>query len=355
MSPNKELIKLVSLLMDDIITDAQQIRLQEMLTSSRENRVAFLELTQLESLLHWEKSNETLDQMASEVSSTLIRFPMFAWASSLAASLVALMGALWLFKESFISRYSFDQGKNLVAVSSPQSQDQISHVTSSNALKQDALQNFQLLDPYELSSTTTLNGLRALTGKKHDFKLGVVEHFGLIDRWNRIPKMSTPAQSGILPAEGNDMIALQELFIDVDASTGRSIETVQVLDVRTALKKREHAQAQITASAKFNQSFGESQEGAEFGLSMQGFREQGEDFIATTEVVYVNTIGDLDVRTWDTLSSEIELSEGTEFVVISLITSKQGPDALLANTCRYFSDDLEVTLLLNKQSALGPI
>ena len=355
MSPNKELIKLVSLLLDDMITDAQQIRLQEMLTSSRENRVAFLELTQLESLLHWEKSNETLDQMPSEVSSTLIRFPVFAWASSLAAALVALMGALWLFNESSTARLPFDQGKNLVAVSSLQSQDRISQVISSNAIKQDALQNFQLLDPYELSSTTTLNGLRALTGKKHDLKLGVVEHFGLIDRWNRIPKMSTPAQNGILPAEGNDMIALQELFIDVDASTGRSIETVQVLDVRTALKKRESAQAQITASAKFNQSFGESQEGAEFGLSMQGFREQGEDFIATTEVVYVNTIGDLDVRTWDTLSSEIELSEGTEFVVISLITSKQGPDALLANTCRYFSDDLEVTLLLDKQSALGPI
>ncbi len=355
MSPNKELIKLVSLLLDDMITDAQQIRLQEMLTSSRENRVAFLELTQLESLLHWEKSNDMRDQMPSEVSYTLIRFPVFAWASSLAAALVALMGALWLFNESSTSLSPFDQGKNLVAVSSPQSQDRISQVTSSSALKQDALQKFQLLDPYELSSTTALNGLRALTGKKNDFKLGVVEHLGLIDRWNRIPKMSTPAQNGILPAEGNDMIALQELFIDVDASVGRSIETVQVLDVRTALKKSDSVQAQITASAKFNQSFGESQEGAEFGLSMQGFREQGAEFIATTEVVYVNTIGDLDVRTWDTLSSEIELSEGTEFVVISLITSKQGPDALLANTCRYFSDDLEGTLLLDKPSVPGPI
>ena len=69
---------------------------------------------------------------------------------------------------------------------------------------------------------------------------------------------------------------------------------------------------------------------------MQGFCAHGEDFVATTDVVYVNTTGDLDVRTWDTLSSEIELSESTEFVVISLITSKQGPDALLANTCRYF-------------------
>ena len=355
MPQNKELIKLVSLLLDDMITDSQQIRLQEMLTSSRENRVAFLELTQLESLLHWEKSNDMLDQMPDKVSPTLIRFPLLAWATSLAAVIVALMGALWLFNESSIFQLQFSQEKNLAVALSPQSSDRILQVTPPNSLSSDALQNFQLLDPYKLSSTAALNGLRALSKKKYDLKLGVVEHFGLIDRWNRIPKISTPAQSGILPADGNDMIALQELFIDVEASVGRSIETVQVLDVRTALKKAESVPAQITASAKFNQSFGESQEGAEFGLSMQGFCAHGEDFVATTDVVYVNTTGDLDVRTWDTLSSEIELSEGTEFVVISLITSKQGPDALLANTCRYFSDDLQVTLLLDKKSAVGPI
>lgn len=355
MPPNKELTELVSLLLDDMITDSQQIRLQEMLTSSRENRVTFLELTQLESLLHWEKSNDLQDQMPSEVSPAPIRFPLFAWAGSLAAALVALMGALWLFNESSTFPLQLSQDKSLVVVSSPQSHDRTPQVARPNSLSLDALQDFHLLDPFKRSSTAALNGLRALTGKKHDFELGVVEHLGLIDRWNRIPKISTPAQRGILPAEGNDMIALQELFIDVDASVGRSIETVQVLDVRTALKKSENIQAQITASAKFNQSFGESQEGAEFGLSMQGFRTHGEDFVATTDVVYVNTIGDLDVRTWDTLSSEIDLSEGTEFVVISLITSKQGPDALLANSCGYFSDDLEVTLLLDKKSALGPI
>ena len=44
------------------------------------------------------------------------------------------------------------------------------------------------------------------------------------------------------------MIALQELFIDVDASVGRSIETVQVLDVRTALKKSENTEVSTTAS-----------------------------------------------------------------------------------------------------------
>jgi len=355
MPHNKELTKLVSLLLDDMITDTQQIRLQKMLTSSRENRVAFLELTQLESLLHWEKGNDMLDQVPNEVSPALIRFPLFAWASSLAAALVALMGALWLFNESATFPLQPSKEKHLAVVSSPQSHDRTPQVTRPNFLSQDALQHFHFLDPYKLSSTAALNGLRALSGKKHDIELGVVEHLGLIDRWNRIPKISTPAQRGILPAEGNDMIALQELFIDVDASVGRSIETVQVLDVRTALKKSENIQAQITASAKFNQSFGESQEGAEFGLSMQGFRTHGEDFVATTDVVYVNTIGDLDVRTWDTLSSEIDLSEGTEFVVISLITSKQGPDALLANTCGYFSDDLEVTLLIDKKSALGPI
>ena len=63
MPQNKELIKLVSLLLDDMITDSQQIRLQEMLTSSRESG-RILELTQLESLLHWEKSNDMLGSNA---------------------------------------------------------------------------------------------------------------------------------------------------------------------------------------------------------------------------------------------------------------------------------------------------
>ncbi len=358
ISDKKELQKLVSLLLDEMISDDQQIRLQQLLSASKHNRQLYLELTQLESLLHWEKGSADFNYISDEESSNIISFSVFAWFGTLAAAFVALFGAMWLFTEGPLNNWN--SGTNLssnqfaVNQSPPGTRQALDNLTH-NLLESKDTNEFNLLDPYKISATTALNGLSMLANNHRESELGMLEHHGSLSRWNRIPNISTAAENGVLPYDGSDMIALQELYIDVDAQVARSIDTVQIVDVRTALHESKNDHAALSASAKFNQSFGESQEGAEFGISLQGFRSDGEEFIATTDLVYANSYGDLDVRTWNTLDSQIALSQDTEFVVVSLITSKQGPDALLANTCRYYSDDFQVRLLFNGQTALGPI
>ena len=55
----------------------------------------------------------------------------------------------------------------------------------------------------------------------------------------------------------------------------------------------------------------------------------------------------------DFLPNEPEAN--ADYIVVSLSAKKYGPDSLLANTSSYYSDDLELSLLLGDQSVIGPI
>ncbi|WP_407679730.1 hypothetical protein, partial [Candidatus Chordibacter forsetii] len=68
-----------------------------------------------------------------------------------------------------------------------------------------------------------------------------------------------------------------------------------------------------------------------------------------------NLPSDRDPSTWNELSSEFEIPANADYIVVSLSAKKYGPDSLLANTSSYYSDDLELSLLLGDQSVIGPI
>ncbi len=357
-SQMNELRNLVSLLLDDLITDTQQVRLQHLLTESKANRIEFLQLTQMEALLHWESSDTTFAEETKNKLTTPVPFPFWMWTSSIAAVLVAMFGALSIFEASHFDRSnasdtSYNAPRTDLALTRTY-EGTVADLSESKEVSHRS-KPFELLDPYKLSSTAALDGLRALSSRHASPELGVIENHGLVKRWNRASLMSVPSENGILPFKGTEMIALQDLHIDVEANHARGIETVQVVDFRKLLKESQDGHPAVTVKAKFNQSFGESQEAAEFGISLQAFREANGEFTASSDLVFVHSPGDLDARTWNSLESTIELSEDTEFLVISLITSKEGPDALLANTCKYYSDDLEVTLIQQDQSVIGPI
>ena len=67
---------------------------------------------------------------------------------------------------------------------------------------------------------------------------GVTEYFGSLRRWNRVHALLTPAESGILPASGSTMIGFEKMMVDVETQKAEIEETIQVLDVREAIKRQ---------------------------------------------------------------------------------------------------------------------
>ncbi|MBT4665407.1 MAG: hypothetical protein HOB63_02725 [Opitutae bacterium] len=53
---------------------------------------------------------------------------------------------------------------------------------------------------------------------------------------------------------------------------------------------------------------------------------------------------DLNPKTWERVESEIELPEGTDFVVVSLSAQKEGAQALLPNLSGHYADGLEIAM-----------
>ena len=101
-----QLVRLTSKLLDGMISDEEHLHLNKMLMSSRSNRLRYLELVRIESLLHWEPSGLDLPERV-EKSSKLISFPLFAWVGSMAATLVAMIGIWWATWNMIIYFYNF--------------------------------------------------------------------------------------------------------------------------------------------------------------------------------------------------------------------------------------------------------
>ncbi|MBT7743260.1 MAG: hypothetical protein HN727_15760, partial [Opitutae bacterium] len=56
---------------------------------------------------------------------------------------------------------------------------------------------------------------------------------------------------------------------------------------------------------------------------------------------------DLNPKTWERVESEIELPEGTDFVVVSLSAQKEGSQALLPNLSGHYADGLEIAMAVD--------
>ena len=136
-----------------------------------------------------------------------------------------------------------------------------------------------------------------------------------------------PSEKGVLPSSGTSMIGFEKMTIDVEAQHAQTEETVQVLDVREAMKEVGSDKARIFASVKFNQSFGNSHEGAEFGLVLQAYKKEQKNEEVELVRLEKKLASDRDPNTWSGLSSELEIPVDAEYLVVSLSARKQGPDA----------------------------
>lgn len=353
-----QLVRLTSKLLDGMISDEEHLHLNQMLMSSRSNRLRYLEVVRIESLLHWEPSSMDLPEH-EEKSSKLISFPLFAWVGSMAATLVAMIGIWWAFRSSSDNKSQFaeiHQQSVFFDEVNPAKLANSSFNPNHRVLgKQDSSKPFSELSIRPSAHEHAREGMEILRSNDRTAHGGAFELHGLVKRWNRQPYLHIPSEKGVLPASGSKMLSFEKMSINVESQIAHVEETVQVLDVREALKNNGGTTARIFAAVKFNQSFGATQEGAEFGLTLQAFKDRGNLSEQSLARVEKNLPSDRDPSTWNELSSEFEIPANADYIVVSLSAKKYGPDSLLANTSSYYSDDLELSLLLGDQPVIGPI
>lgn len=358
-----EIDRLTSAVLDDTISDKDFRRLDQILCRSAENRSRYLEIIRLESLLHWEAGETATNVDLSPEQNKIISLPIFTWASSIAAIFLALAGSWWAFYIINLGHHSGDltASQNKHSSSGPSYlRNNVQEFTGSENALNFALANkgFAIEEaPRRTAARIASRGMEILASGVEHSRDGVTEYHGSVKRWNRVPFLATPSEKGILPFSGSSMIALKPMFLDMESQFAQVVETIQVLDVRDALKisNEQNQKARLSASIKFNQSFGECKDSTEYGLTLSAYR--GKVANEETSLVHVekSLIGDLDPSTWSEVVSQMEIPQDTEFVVVSLSARKSGPDALLANTSSYYSDDLKLSLSLGEKYEFQPI
>jgi len=362
MHPNQnsdEIILLASKVLDEIITVEEFDRLEVLLNASSNNRKVYLDLMQLESLIHWEQ--EGITEEIKENNNKIIPFPFLPWVSSMAAVLVALLAGWW----NFSHPSSFPPSAELAFNPTFASKDTVHLEVSGPGLPTGTLvaDSISSRSPDMLSSYTpeggplymeeVISGIEMLKSRAASSEFGQIEKVGPVHRLSRIARLSIPTEHGVLPASGSEMVAMRPLSVDVEAQTASTMEMIQILDLREIATNMATGEVYLNVEAQFNQSFSALQEGAEFALAFHALKGEGrseEDGLGYWE----STLQcDIDPKTWEPLISGVNLPSGTEFVVVSVNVRKSGPEALLANASRYYSDD--ITVYLNAGNPSGPV
>lgn len=355
---NEELGRLISRLLDGDIADEEHMRLATLLAESAKNRKEYLEFIRIESLLHWE-SEDILKSVSPKTNTNktiLFSFPL--WLGSAAAVLLA-MSAIWWTQKPTQPGEVVSENQPTKGYAEQSTANEFAITDNSqfiDKLKPSHLPKFNPLSSSNLSiEDQSVRAIENLLSPNDAPSEGIIEYFGSVKRWSRLHKMLVPSENGILPASGSKMIGLDDMSISIDTQTAQVEETVQVLDIRDALKDASQNEAKIFAAVKFNQSFGESQEGAEFGITLQAFKKEGDSIPMELIRSEQKLFSDRNPSTWDELSSELIIPEDAQFLVVSLSARKHGPDSVLANSSSYYADDLQLYLSFDDQSTVGPI
>jgi hypothetical protein len=345
---SEEIFLLASKVLDEIITSEEFSRLEFLLNASSNNRKAYLEFIQLESLIHWEQQADA--EQIEDSSNKIISFPFLPLVSSMAAVFVALFAGWWSFNHPSHSPSSSELVTHSSLTSKERSQAsgsllaQGSITRDSTPTRSLGLLSTNTTEEDPLYMDRVISGIEMLKSREVASEYGQIEKVGPLHRLSRMAHLSTPTEHGVLPASGMEMMAMSPLSVDVEAQTASSAEMIQILDLRDMATNMATGEVYLNVEAQFNQSFNVSQEGAEFALTFHALKGEGrgeEDGLGYWE----STLQcDIDPKTWEPLISGVSLPRGTEFVVVSVNIRKSGPDALLANSSRYYSDDIAVSL-----------
>ena len=353
----KEVDLLTVRVLDGVHEDQDMERLSMLLSSSTSARSRYAQLVIQDSLLHWETS-EVLEFEQSEPKT--LQFPKLPLVASFAATILAIFG-VWHWSSPASS--SSDE----VASASPPSETRdrpavlptVSPIPQSQLVSLPTPSSNVVLEvggdgPFfrSIDARAEANkGIMILDEGKRFGEGGLVEIRGNAVSWNREEHLSVPAELGVLPLEGDRMIKLSKLAIDVPGQSAETSDTVRVLDLREISQKVDST-VRLNTSVFFNQSLGLVRQSTEFSLSVHAIQlEEGEPHrsIGHQET---SLNGDLDPITWEELNSEFEIPKGTDYVVVALNARRDGTNALIPDLGGLYADQLHLGLVLNEQEAI---
>ncbi len=330
-----------------------------------------MDLVTLESMLHWEFAGVESD--VNTLRDTLI-IDFSAWlrpAMALAACFVAALIGWWVIDqgvpvvdaENEIASLPLSHSSLITRTNSPEEQSSLDmgnlFVTKEpNTIVFGSETSEVLVSSIKPSSTVNLArrdrealldaayGLEILESGQGFGEGGYVEVKENVTAWRTEDALRVGEEFGVQPYKGGNMLRFSRMEVDVFGKKAEVSELVSVLDVRSLGANLANGKAVVKSSVCFNQGVGIADGSTSFALSLHAIKREGQVSLATRrEETIVNS--DVNPKTWERVESEIELPEGTDFVVVSLSAQKEGSQALLPNLSGHYADGLEIAMTVD--------
>ena len=353
----QDLDRLIIQLFDESLSQADKEILETVIRDSPEARKRYADLVTLESMLHWEFAGVESDVNTLRDTLTIDFSAWLRPSMALAACFVAALIGWWV----------IDQGVPVVdgereIASRPLSNDGV--IGGTNKFPEERQSDLDMAgfvvakEPpvtvfgsetskvvaAAIRPAPTVNlarhdrealldaayGLEILESDKGFGEGGYVEVKEKVSAWRTEDALRVGEEFGVQPFNGGNMLRFSRMEVDVFAKKAETSELVSVLDVRSLGANFTNGKAVVKSSVCFNQGVGIADGSTAFALSLHAIKREGQLSLATRrEEAIVHS--DLNPKTWERVESEIELPEGTDFVVVSLSAQKEGSQALQPN------------------------
>lgn len=369
----QDLDRMVSQLFDESLSPADKEILENVIRENPEARRRYADLVTLESMLHWEFAGVESD--VSTLRDTIM-VDFSAWlrpAMALAACFVATLIGWWvidtgapvvdteheiaslpLSHSSVITetnkspegrQSSLDMGNlvvtnepNTIVFGSESSKVLISSIKPSSTVNLARQDREALLD--------AAYGLEILESGQGFGEGGYVEVKENVSAWRTEDALMVGEEFGVQPYQGGNMLRFSRMEVDVFGKKAEVSELVSVLDVRSLRANLLNGKAVVKSSVCFNQGVGIADGSTSFALGLHAINREGRVSVAIAKKE-TSVTSDVNPETWERVESEIELPEGTHFVVVSLSAQKEGSQALLPDLSGHYADGLEIAMVVD--------
>ena len=353
----KEVETLTVRVLDDLHNQEDMDRLSILLNESPEARTRYAELVIQDSMLHWETS-EVFEFEQPTVK--ILSFPRLPMVASFAAAIIAIC-SVWILNNDppvvtgVATLRPDDPSKELQSSNLPNTITSSSHLDDSLALGTLGMPSLEIEgnSPFVRSTEArdeVRRGIMILKENKRFAEGGLVQFHDDIVAWNREEHLSVPTEQGILPLEGDRMIKLSTLSIDVRTQSAESSETVRILDLREMTRGKEDMSVWLNTSVYFNQGVGIAHGITEFSLTLHAIQSSNGEPNRSIGHKESRISSDLNPATWEELNSEFEVPKGTDYLVVALNARKEGSQALLPDFGGHYADQLSLNLVLGDQA-----
>ena len=364
---------MVSQLFDESLSPADKEILENVIRENPEARRRYADLVTLESMLHWEFAGVESD--VSTLRDTIM-VDFSAWlrpAMALAACFVVTLIGWWvidpgvpvvdteheiaslpLSHSSVITetnkspegrQSSLDMGNlvvanepNTIVFGSESSKVLVSSIKPSSTVNLARQDREALLD--------AAYGLEVLESGQGFGEGGYVEVKENVSAWRTEDALRVGEEFGVQPYKGDNMLRFSRMEVDVFGKKAEVSELVSVLDVRSLGANLLNGKAVVKSSVCFNQGVGIADGSTSFALGLHAINREGRVSVAIAKKE-TSVTSDVNPETWERVESEIELPEGTHFVVVSLSAQKEGSQALLPDLSGHYADGLEIAMVVD--------